>query len=144
MDVINLFKINKTYIKNQKGFTAVDVSIALILIMLFVSVIGMLIYNIYISSSASLRGAYALGYAIDIMEKIENTNYDELDQTLATTIVNDLNIPSSYKTSIQIQKYNELAGNESKLDLVKIINLDITYKVGNNEEVLDISRLKLK
>jgi len=139
MDVINLLKV-----KNEKGFTGTDVTIALVVVIFFISVIGMLIYNIYISSSASLRGAYALGYAIDIMEKIENTNYDELDQTLATTIVNDLNIPSSYKTSIQIQKYNELAGNESKLDLVKIINLDITYKVGNNEEVLDISRLKLK
>lgn len=139
-----MFKLINSNIKDNKGFTAVDVSISIILVILFISVIGMLLYNIYISSSTSLRSAYALGYAIDIIETIDNTEYEQLDEQYAESIISNLEIPESYTTEIQVQQYNQLPGNEDKLDLIKIVDLKLTYKVGDNDQVLQISRLKVK
>lgn len=137
-----------TKIKQNKGFTTQDVVISIIIIVIFVSIITTLFYNFYISTSAKNRNAIALNCIIDVIEQAKMLNYDELDQTkieeLLETLTSNKTIPNGYEVNVELQKYNEIAGNEDKKDLIKILKVKVQYLVGQKTEKIEISTLITK
>ena len=63
--------------KSEKGFTAIDVSIAIILIFIFVSILAVLFFQYNNSSQELERKSQATYYAISEIEKIKNSNFEE-------------------------------------------------------------------
>lgn len=57
--------------KSEKGFTAIDVSIAIILIFIFVSILAVLFFQYNNSSQELERKSQATYYAISEIEKIK-------------------------------------------------------------------------
>lgn len=135
-------------IKSEKGFTLQDIIIALIVTMMFVSIIGTAFYNFYISTVARNRSAMATNCAIDIIESIEKMNYDKVNNDTVNLIVqgliSDKKIPTGYNVETNITKYNETEGNQNKEDIIKILKLNIGYTVGNKNEKFEITRLITK
>lgn len=56
--------------KGEKGFTTVDISIAMIVVSMFVTIMASILYNVYLSSTEAKRTAVALNYAVDIFERV--------------------------------------------------------------------------
>ncbi len=135
-------------IKQNKGFTAQDVVISIIIIVIFVSLITTLFYNFYISTSAKNRNAIALNCIIDVIEEAKILNYDELNQTkieeLLGTLKSNKTIPNGYEVIAELQKYNELDGNTEKKDIIKILKVKVQYLVGQKTEKIEISTLITK
>ena len=61
----------KKYIKRENGFTSVDAVIAMMIVVIFVTIMSSGMYSVYISQTEAKRTAVALNYAVDIFEKIE-------------------------------------------------------------------------
>lgn len=137
-----------TKIKQNKGFTAQDIVISIIIIVIFVSIITTLFYNFYLSTSAKNRNAIALNCIIDLIEEAKMLKYDQLDQTkieeLLGTLKLNKTIPNGYEVTVELQKYNELEGNTDKKDLIKILKVKVQYLVGQKTEKIEISTLITK
>ena len=132
--------------KGERGVTGVDLSVAILIIIIFVSIITTLFYNIYLSSSAIKRSSQANSYAIGIIEEIKKVKYEEIEdnsQTLTNILANQ-NIERGYTAEIAVTKYNETQGNQNKEDYVKTVTVTIRYQIGAKQEQISIEALKTK
>ena len=55
-----------------------------------------------------------------------------------------MKIPEMYKVSVDVTKYNQTAGNTSKQDIIKIVKVKIDYSLQEQNENIEIKRLKVK
>lgn len=68
-------KVNE---KKEKGFTAIDLTIAMVVGVIFVSIMTSMIYSVYLSSTEAKRTANALNYAVDIFETIGAMDFGDV------------------------------------------------------------------
>lgn len=147
--------------KNNKGMLGVDLTISIVVLSIFVSIISVLIYNIALSINASKRNSVALTYVVDILEKSKTITYNDINinnmENIIKTIpgladIEDIESDTNeYKGKINgytiyttVEKYNELTENQGKglEDRVKIITVNVEYKIGNNVQNVNISTLR--
>jgi type II secretory pathway pseudopilin PulG len=128
-------------IKDEKGFTGIDITVAVIIIMLFMTLIGTIFYNITASHRQLERKTEATYIAIDVMEKLKAQNYDDLivgeynNNTIAKILKDEI-IEEGYSLKVTIKNYN--TPEENSYDLVKIITVKVEYKVGKNTENVEL------
>lgn len=152
-------------LKNNNGFAASDALIAVLIIALFTGIIASLLYNIYLSNASLKRMSKANGYIVDMFEYIDKIYYEDVNKDNLITYFNNkyyyqedgatpkqnvevmagndittLNTP--FKVIINVQNYNEIEGNEDKLDLVKQITMSVTYKLGGKDQTVEMKRIK--
>ena len=142
-------------VKSQKGFTGIDITIAIIVITLFVSIISVVFYNITISSKKVERKTEATYIAQDVIEKIKALDYDEAIETQGEEsvdigsykdnnklIIDNKEYDSAYTIEIKVKKYvpnfNGQENNDSN-DLVKIVNVNVLYKIGKEVENVELT-----
>ena len=113
-------------IRNQKGFTTVDVVIAMIILALFVPVITSLIYNIGISTKMSERNAKAVNYATQYLEYAKMESFDTIDET---TLKNKITLDSGYTAIIKIEQISSTS---------KKVIAKIQYRIGNEEREISL------
>lgn len=147
-----MMKIN---LKDKRGFTTIDLSIAMIVVLIFVVIMTSISYNIYLSSVEAKRTAVALNYAVDIFEHIGALDFGEVTASYEMLQIDSMNelvykdISSSngidkitgsigtYDIEIEIEDYR----NEG---VVKLITLTINYPVSRkNTESIELQRLKV-
>ena len=140
--------------KKEEGFTGIDISIAVIIIIIFISIIANMTYQFNTSSKEIQRRAEAIEIAITEIEKIKNDGFEKyqgMDKT--TTVDNEGNGLENqtiegkegfYKT-IVIEDYTDIEGNESKIkDLVKKITVKISYNYRAKEQNVEFSTILSK
>ena len=59
----------------EKGFTSIDLSMAMLIMILFVSIMSSMLYSVYLSSTEARRTAAALNYGVDIFEEIAQQSF---------------------------------------------------------------------
>lgn len=144
-------------IKNEKGITGIDLTIAVIVVMLFVSLITTLYINIYNSSMTTKRKTTANSYINEIFTEIKKADFakittkqeaidtgkDELIEYLNSVITHqnmtfyrtgDIPEDKPYKVELNVEKYNETEGNEWKKDLIRIVTIKVHYRIGKQDE----------
>lgn len=138
-------------IRKQEGFSGVELSVAVIIVTIFIGLIGALIFNVYLHTTSAARNSQATSYAVEILEKANQLYYDDTLLNTGTYTTNDtnrqilgINIPQGYEVSLEVEKYNEQPGNTDKLDLIKILDVNVDYTVGNNSYNVNIKTLKVK
>lgn len=129
-------------IKSENGFTMEDLMIALVIIMIFVGVITTTMYTVYKLNIETNLTSQMTSYAVQILEDIDKISYEEVNSDLASTYNEKFSIPSSFKIDIQVSNYGE--GTENIKDIMKIVNLKISYTLQGNEEQFSVQRLKIK
>ncbi len=152
-------------LKKANGFAASDALLAILIIALATGIIATLLYNIYLSNASLKRMSKANGYIVDVFEYIDKIYYDEVSENALIKYFNNkyyyqadgttpnedaevmaaadeslINTP--FKAIINLQKYNEIEGNEDKLDLVKEIIITIKYRLGNKNQEITVKRIK--
>lgn len=143
-------KGNFMKIKDEKGFTGIDITVAVIIIMLFMTLIGTIFYNITASHRQLERKTEATYIAIDVMEKLKAQNYNDLivgeynsnkitdeeyGKNKTAKILKDA-IEEGYSLKVTIKNYN--TPEENGYDLVKIITVKVEYKVGKDTENVEL------
>lgn len=145
--------------------------IAVLIIALFTGIIATIIYNIYLSNASIKRMGTATKYITNIFENMDKEYYENItvnglenyintNQELFNTSNNKINISSNdttevavnignftkplYTINMYIEYYNKIQGNENKLDLVKQLNVSVTYKLGNKDQTITMKRLKAR
>ncbi|MFR5682709.1 MAG: hypothetical protein ACLUD1_01190 [Clostridia bacterium] len=135
-------KLNLERLKDKKGFTGIDVVVAVLIILLFVGMLVTAFYNIYKISTEIAFEAEALQYLVSALEYSDKINYEEVtEQNLLDYLANE-EIPENYTVTFRIQSYNQI--DSTKQDIVKIVTGKIVYQIENKEEFIEISKLKVK
>ena len=140
------------HLKNEKGVTGVDITIAIILITIFVAIIATLFFNIRKTSSDIERRTQATAYAVSIIEQIKANGFETLptvsDGTNIITgyedkYIQDNGVDTPYYQTIRVEDYSEIIEStgeeEIQSDVVKKITVTIAYKSGNENQEISLS-----
>ena len=157
----------KISLKEQKGIAASDALIAVLIIILFTGLVATISYNIYLSNMSIKRMSKATSYIIDMFEHIDKEDYANITHEKLANYFNnkyyyeqdgitpksdaqvkvkehDEELETPFKSEITIVKYNEQAGNEDKFDLVEEITMKVSYKLGNKDQNIEMTKTKAK
>ncbi len=135
-------------IKEEKGFTGIDIAISLIVITIFISIIANLIANINLTAQDTNRKTIATSYAVQEIEKIKAQGYlDSYDskgiakeEVLKEEDIYNGSEFTGYNKKIVIRDYVLVVNDTTKKsNIVKEITVNISYKVGNKEKNVKIS-----
>lgn len=141
-------KCGEMKVKENKGFTTADIVVSVSIIVIFIGLITSLFYNFYITTTVKNRNAIATNCLIDVIEEIKLMEYDEVEnnslELLIGTLEANKTIPDGYHITANIQKYNEMEGNQEKSDLIKILNVTVEYTIQDKIEKIEISTLITK
>ena len=81
-------------------------------------------------------------YAVQIIEDIDKISYEEVNEELAKTYNEKFSIPKAFKIDLKVSKYGE--GIENMKELIKIVDLKISYTFKGNEQKFTVQKLKIK
>lgn len=135
-------------LRDNKGVTGTDISVALIVVVLFVGIISTLVYNFGMSSKAVNRKAEATNIAITKIEELKAVKtaeaYDNLPQekTVYKNEKGQTVESGPYKVTTKITKYSDLK--QGIQDVIKIAKVTVEYSVGKGQESIDISTVITK
>ncbi len=151
----------KINLKGKNGFTSIDLTISMLVVIVFVALMSSVSYNVYLASMEARRTATALNYAVDIFEHIGVLNFQEVTTALmedfgdfeetsktSETVEGSIN---GYDITLTIQGYGEdnYDGTNTTLDAytsgdyIKVITLTITFKVSSKTtESIEMQRIK--
>lgn len=151
--------INK--LKSEKGITGIDLTISLIIITLFISIIVALSMNVSTSLASKKRIEIATNCMKEIMEKIDGMSYENVEEIAEFELIQHVKVenPSTLKEHMQniviaegknydilevklkTEKYTPNLEDDTQPDLVKKVTVKITY---NEDEPLEVTRLKTR
>ena len=132
----------KKKLKSQKGFTMQDLIIACLIFTIFAGLISTLMHNSYHNNSRAELSANMTIYAVKILEDIDKISYEDVQTKTGTDYKEQFNIPAGYSVELSISNYGE--GVENVEDIMKIINLKISYTLQGETEDFVVQRLKIK
>lgn len=130
-------------LKSNKGFTGIDISVAVVVFIIFSSVVATLFYNYVITSKKIERKTIATNLCIEIIEALKESPFDELIKTSETPMsIEDLqtisgktiNLPNGYVPEINIEDYKDE-------NIIKILRVTISYKENNKTDDITIETL---
>ena len=140
--------------RNNKGITGIDISIALIIMVLFVSLVSSLVYNHVVTSRGINRKATATNVAVNKIEELKLLPYTDLaDKEGVTTqyatqdgqLINSEGTTGPYKVITEIAKYKnsifstDVPDRDNLQDVIEIVNVKVEYTVGNKNEKVEIT-----
>ncbi len=126
-------------LKNNKGFTGVDVAVSLVILLIFISFVAALFYNVSNTSKRMERKTQATNIAIEFIEAMKATPFETLAANTQSQVTMDkdtfksltgktVEIPNGYTVKISIEDPN----NDSNMgQVMKIITAEVTYQLGN-------------
>ena len=128
--------------KNEKGVLEIDFATGMILFMISSAAIITMYANIYTLMVKLKVNQVMIGYITEICEEIDAENYTDLTQDRVNKIISACNIPSQYSVTSSITKYTSI--NKSAKDVVEKININVSYKVGNQNMKYTVYKVKIK
>lgn len=148
-------------LKKENGFTLIDVTVAIIIILALMSLISVIFYNITKSSKGIERESDATYLATSIIEDIKAQDYENIKLTNQNVINDDnistenaktvenytytdgkkvnISVPDGYLCKIQVQNYVPANRTSANTDLVKLVLVEVSYKLGG-----DVKKVELK
>lgn len=139
-------------LKSEKGFTGIDMTIAIIILVIFTGIIATLFYNYNLTSKEIERKSKATEYAIRTIEEIKSSKFQiyenySIKDAKQGYLCKDEKIAEQegYYKTVQIIDYTDIVGNIDKpFGILKKVNVIISYLVEGEEKTLDISTVIAK
>lgn len=140
-------------VKQEKGFTVIDVTIAIIAITVFSTLIVTLIYNNYLENIKLKKETLAMIYITEIFENVGIESYENLENGNYEDVVNNyynnnikklmpLDIIGKYKIDLSItEPFNNV---EEKENIMKKISVTLTYQINDKKYSCSMERIKIK
>lgn len=139
--------------KNENGFTGIDIVISVITITIFVALIANLITNINLKSTGIERKTKATSYAVQEIEKLKAQGYKEdyenkgisQEDTLDEQDIYSNSEFTGYHKKTTIEDYVLIQNDTTKeANLVKRVTVEISYLLVNKEQNIQISTIIAK
>lgn len=131
-------------LKKEKGLTGIDMVLAVIIVLLFTSIILSLMYNV---KQQNVKQVYKLASNIYLTETLENIGIANYDDVVATSSENNSNLipemPVMFKEKIEVESI-ENEENPELEDMIKKVTVTISYKIGSKTYENVVQRLKIK
>ena len=144
--------------KNQKGYTGVDIAISVVVITIFIALIGTLVFNFNSNSNEIEYRSKALDYAINEIERLKAldiNNQEIIDAETATRngtaveneIIDENDKGTGYYEKIEvvdakdIMSDSDLNGRERIEGLVKKVTVTVSYKFRNQTKSVELSTI---
>lgn len=119
-------------IKNQKGFTIAELSIAILIMIIFVGMISTIFMNIYVSFTESKRYSAAMMYATQMAEKIDKLSFEEVTEENLLDTANE----KGYEIQTLVETNTE--------NTIKTVHITINYYVGSNLKNVELKKTKVR
>ena len=141
-------------LKEENGFTGTDITVSIIIILLLMSLISILFFNITKASKSVERKSEATYIATRVLEDMKSQNYDNIQLTKDENDAEiwqdikeyqytngrkifekedstySLEIENGYTCQLDIKNHIPSATTANPSDLVKVIKVKVNYKVG--------------
>lgn len=149
-------------LRNNNGYAGIDISVALLIIVIFITTIFGVVYNIEKTNNAVRRESKAVSIITDILEtaktygktdvklenkesfsnEMENKQYKNTQSTLEPTgdIIKQYSFEDENKEHYKIDITLSYPNNEEN-ELVRKITVSVEYPVGNNTKTVEISSI---
>lgn len=128
-------------IKSNKGLVGTDISVSIIILILFVAIITTIFYQIGMSNLKTTRNSIATDCAVNIIEAIKLMSYEEF---LNTDINKEwceesagIDIPDGYNVTI------EKIVDEEKKELMQEFKVTVSYTVQGQNNNISMTTLKI-
>ena len=128
-------------IKNSKGFTQTDIAVAVVAIIFFTTLIVALMTNVKVQSTKLKGKLLANIYLTEALENVGILQYDyvtEENKNLIFPKMTDVFTPQ-----LSISKLTD-EDNTKDEDVIKKVEVKITYQIGNKTYEETAQRLKVK
>ena len=149
-------------LRKNNGFTGIDISIAMLIILVFIPTVFGIVYNIQKTNNSIKRESNAINITTSILETAKFFGYNDLSLDSSSAFMVDMNKKyetsnyvntSKYKdnyeyvafsttdnddTHYQIQIGMEKTTMENQ-SLIKVIHVIVYYPIGKNVKSIDIS-----
>lgn len=130
-------------LRKNCGFTSIDISISIIIIIIFAGVITTILYNFAIESKKVERKEQATSIMIDILEYAKGAGFQNITVDYLKAYVDskyaDLKgytIDIKCENETDVLEFDEINSNADHV--AKKVTVNIKYLVGKNEQNLDI------
>lgn len=132
-------------IKNQKGYTGIDIAISVVVLFIFVSIIAMLSYSINSSAKEIDLKSEATAIAVEEIENLKNKNFTQISEMEPTNNgeqepVKVDNKEGFFKT-ISIKDYSDLTEQKKVPGLVKQATVKISYQFKGKNQSVELSTI---
>ena len=131
-------------LREQKGFAGSDIIISVIILFIFVSLISTMFYNFNVSGKELERRSEAVNIAVSQIEQIKINGFSQLING------NDISCnketiegKEGYYKTITVEDYADTDETKQR-DVVKKVNVKITYKFKNQEQNGELSTILSK
>lgn len=144
----------KNILKEKKGIFLSDAIIAILIILLFTGIIVSLMTNIFLESAKIKLSSQQVDFVTEIFEYVEKIPYENVTQENLINYINEKNVDyvsagstiedltTPYKIAITVEKYNETEGNTDKLDLIKVVTVNVENNLSDKQYSTTMSKLK--
>ena len=143
--------------KNNKGITGVDITISIIILALFISLITSMFYNVTIIGKSINRKSDAVYIAVQVIEAVKQLGYSELPtgDNAGTSIytLEELNaklesekkiiLKNGYSVSILVDSYRKIKGDMTLEDILKRITVTVNYKEQDKSKSVELNTVIL-
>lgn len=140
-------------IKNNKGITGIDITISIVILALFISLITSMFYNVTVIGKSVNRKADAVYLAVQVIEAAKQIGYSELptgetDETSIYTLeeINGkfeeekkITLKNGYSVSILVENYRKIKSDTTLEDILKRITVTVNYKEQDKEKSVELS-----
>ena len=135
-------------IKSEKGITGIDITVSILVITIFISLIGVLIFNIDSQSKSIERRTEAAYQAVNLIEELKGMTIEELE-ALSEDEKNGYIDGTSYTKQIEIVDYKDLTEENQNDDtiqygILKKVTATVLYKDGADTEEISLSAIVTK
>ena len=114
-----------------------DLLIACFIITLFVGIITTMMSSTFkVNAKTKLTSQMTL-YAVQILEDIDKISYEDVQKKTGEDYKRQFSIPEGYDVSLNILDYG-------KQDVIKIVDLKISYILNGETNDFTVKRLKIK
>ena len=130
-------------LKNEKGATGIDITISVIVLVLFIGLIVSLMYGINKSSKDIERKTEATNYAISEIEKLKAEDFETLETKQTSGYIDD----TPYYKTIKVIDYADLEenkGQNKEPGLVKKVTVEISYRSGKEDKKVELTTVLSK
>ena len=135
-------------IKSEKGITGIDITVSILVITIFISLIGVLIFYIDSQSKSIERRTEAAYQAVNLIEELKGMTIEELE-ALSEDEKNGYIDGTSYTKQIEIVDYKDLTEENQNDDtiqsgILKKVTVTVLYKDGADTEEISLSAIVTK
>ena len=144
-------------LKSNKGYVGIDITIAVLILIILVPTIMGIVYNINLSKHSTGVKSEALSIAVNTIEtakacKLEMLTEQQLLSDLNSSNIYVMNIDNatnsaiittstaSYILDVEVEDYSEI-DEEAQENILKRLTVNVKYKVGNKEQSINIKNL---